>query len=384
MDGLNLDYEVSVIHIGRSVATVVCLMWAASYTLPVASPIESVRWAAAVVLLGGAYYALYHFWRSCKRRRRGGGAHVTPLSTLSQAAYSDVASQISASDGDGRIHLTTVSVYVYVYGWGVLLFISLYCLAGLKESSSCWWAAGMLMLSFDELVMREVNRTWVTLIHVLMWVTTVSLWWSSCGVLAAEEDLGTILLGVVFPVLVPFIFFSLRSSVLIVSRDVWTLCEVALPFMILISLAVIISGLDSNMTLGLPTPPDELQAGAPDPEARRPLLVMTNASGAYIETPGLFGWNDTQQLPIQQIRLDYARINKYVVLIFVPILAGSALINVVTCVVHGFVTEFITSFLLVLTVKYAVTHADMSGTTMLSLSSAASGFIIILLLQRAL
>jgi hypothetical protein len=48
------------------------------------------------------------------------------------------------------------------------MFVSMYCMAGLNEPSSCWWAVGMLTLSFDELISRQTPRVWVMTLSTLL------------------------------------------------------------------------------------------------------------------------------------------------------------------------------------------------------------------------
>jgi hypothetical protein len=359
--------DLSLIHLAKGILCSSFLMTASSYTLPSATPLQTVRWTALVVMLLGLYYASWGIWRACRRRRHPRGVELSNLNPnpLSEPAYAN----IEASQTPDPPHLTTTSVYVYVYGWGVLLFVSLYCMAGLHEASSCWWAAGMLMLSFDELVAREAPRMWVVLISTLLWLSIAFLWWASSGSVATEENLGTIVIGTAVPVLTPFIFFSLRS-IRIVSRDVMALCEVALPFMILIAFGVLASS-DWNQLL----PPD------PNPISTTPQTRRANLT--YIETPSFFNPNWTD-LPVTSLPAAYVRLNKYLILLGVPFLACASLVNLATCVLQGFVTEFISAFLLVLTVKFIVIHNDSSWSGELALAAAAMCFVVLILLRRTL
>lgn len=370
--------DLSLIHLARGVLCSSLLMAASSYTLPVATPIQAVRWTALVVMLSGLYYASLAVWRACRKRRQPRGVELShlspnPLHPLSEPAYAN----IEESRTIDPPHLTTTSVYVYVYGWGILLFVSLYCMAGLHEASSCWWGVGMLMLSFDELVGREAPRTWIVLISSLMWISVASLWWTSSGAMAIEENLSSIIISTAVPVLSPFIFFSLRS-IRIVSRDVMALCEVALPFMILISLGVLAS---SDWTQLLPSDPQPNpisydQLGYSQSHTRR-------ANSTYLETPSFFNPNGTE-LPITSIPLAYYHINKYIILLGIPFLACASIVNLATCVLQGFVTEFISAFLLVLTVKFIVVHSDSSWSGVLALACSAICFIALVLLRRTL
>jgi hypothetical protein len=239
----------------------------------------------------------------------------------------------------------------------------------------------MLMLSFDELISRQAPRGWVTFVSTLLWTSVVALWWASNGALARDENLGAIMIGVVIPVLSPFIFFSLRS-IRIVSRDVVALCEVALPFMLLISLGVLVN---SNWTALLSDdagPPSYDQLAYSQSHTRRgsprPPHNLT-----YLETPSFFNPNGTE-LPIVSLPLAYLRLNKYLLFLGFPFLACAAIVNLATCVLQGFVTEFIASFLLTLSVKLIATHAHPHWAAVLALGAAGGCFVVLVLLRRTL
>jgi hypothetical protein len=388
--------EPSLIHLARSVLCSAVLMAGASYTLPAATPHQCVTWTAMVVALTGVYYVCLNLWRSCSKRRHINGAEMTPigpnpLHPLAEAAYTNV------EDPQPLQHLTAASVYVYVYGWGVLLFVSLYSMSGLNEGGSCWWGAGMLMLSFDELVSRQAPRGWVTFVSTLLWTSVVALWWASNGALARDESLGSIMLGVVIPVFSPFIFFSLRS-IRIVSRDVVALCEVALPFMLLISIGVLVNSDWSVLLYDHVEPPSYDQLAYSQSHTRLAKAQAHNLSYArahtrqakaqahnlsYLETPSFFNPNGTE-LPTVSLPLAYLRLNKYLLFLGFPFIACAAIINLATCVLEGFVTEFIASFLLTLSVKLIATHRHPPWAAVLALGAAGVCFVVLVLLRRTL
>jgi hypothetical protein len=381
--------ELSLINLGRCVLCSFALLAASGYTLPVASPHQAVTWAALVVALAGVYYVLFWFWRACPltpartRSAEMTGINPNPLHPLAETAYTTVEESLD------HPHLTTTSVYIYVYGWGVLLFVSLYCMAGLHTPSSCWWAVGMLMLSFDELVSREAPRLYVTVLSTLLWTSASALWWASSGSLAREESAGAVLISVVIPVLSPFIFFSLRS-IRMVCKDTRALCEVALPFMILISVGVLVNSdytalLSSDSSISY----DQL-AFSQSHDRRRHL----NPNGTelpharqrnltYLETPSYFNPNGTE-LPLPTLPVAYVRINKYLVLLGVPLLACASILNLAMCVLRGFVTEFICSFLLTLSVKHIALHPGAGWSAQVALGAAGGCFIALVMLRRSL
>jgi hypothetical protein len=365
--------KVSLLHMARSVASTGALMGVSHFIKHDATPLDAVRWAAVAVLLGGAYYAGFNAWRYCRTRRALGAAACSdyspsenPMHPLGVGVYTDVRPETAPGgpDAPSRPHLTMPAVYMFVYGWGVLLFVSLYCLSGLNEASSCWWTVGIMMLAIDELIRRDVPRLCELLIITLLWVSVVSVWWGSNGAPAVDESLGTIMVSVVLPGLTPVLFFAVRSSTRFVAiyRDAWMLCEVALPFMILLSVCVML---------------DTLNDGAP---ARRALSNRTQ----YVETPAVFGWNGTEglELPPLALPLEYVDIDRRFVMLGVPFLAGGAVLNLVACVEQGYITEFVSSFMLSLSLKYTVTHDAQPVAAMIATGSAAVSFVVLVLLRR--
>jgi len=370
--------------LARSVVSLVLLMGSSRYSLrgmyvlSLDSCADAARWAAVVTLIAGFYYLQLNIWCRCRRRQRG-GADVGDV-LMEQTVYTDVPQTPSVSDASGERdgqRMTATHVYVYVYGWGLLLFGSLYCMAGLHESSSCWWALGMFPLCFDELIMRDARRMWVITIGSLLGMSVVTIWWLSGGESAREENIGIVILSTVLPVMSPFIFFSIRSSVRVVTRDVWRLCELALPFMLLISICVLTG---SYMTESRRW--EELQsAGA----AGRRVAQWNDTSGLaekqFVETHSGFHFNHTKTATrVAWEKEAEHRFYMCGLLALTPIIAAWCIHILVSSVVMGYTTEFITAFLLVLAVKSGIT-SDQQGSSVLAVGSAGTCFIIICLMR---
>ena len=375
----------SIKGLANSIACLSALMASSRYTvratevLRLDSCADAARWAAIVTLLAGGYYLQFNVWRRCRRRRHRGPA-VEPAA---QVIYTDVPqtpppSEAGAAEPSGQ-QLTASHVYVYVYGWGILLFASLYCMAGLHESSSCWWALGMFPLCFDELIMRETKRRWVVVLGCLLACTVVALWWRAGGERAKDESIALILLGTVVPVMSPFIFFSLRSSVRAVTKDILRLCELALPFMLLISICVLTGGFMS----------DGERWGAGSMRNARSLAAM-NETVLFAETQSEFdfnrsthtGHNTTSTLKERELEAA-SRFFLLVLLALTPLIAVYCILVMVWSVLHGYVTEFITVFLLVLSVKSSIV-GDQSGGSAFAIASAGTCFILIFLMRKVI
>lgn len=371
----------SIKNLARSVASLGLFMASSRYSVRGVSSLsglrldscaDAARWAAVVTLLAGVYYLHYNIWCRCRRRK-----HRDIVTVMgdpgAQTAYTDVPQTDRTpppSDAGSEPHgqqMTAAHVYVYVYGWGVLLFASLYCMAGLHESSSCWWALGMFPLCFDELIMRDTKRWWVVVVGALFGCTVVSVWWGAGGESARDENFGLIILSTVVPVVSPFIFFSLRSSVRAVTRDIWRLCELALPFMLLISVCVLTG---SYMTEGR-----QWSEGG----GRRVL----NSTGVFKETQSEFDFN--RSAPVQpREHWEAQTTNGFLtlcLLVLAPVIAAWCIHIMVWSVVRGYVTEFIAAFLLVLSVKSSA-FGEHSGSSILSVGSAGTCFILIFLMRK--
>lgn len=378
----------SIKTLARSIVSLGLLMASSRYSvrgtavlsLDSGSCADAARWAAVVTLLAGVYYLQFNVWRRCRRRKHRQLA-MTAMTGREEpgasAAYTDVPQTPPPSEAGLDVQgqqMTASHVYIYVYGWGILLFASLYCMAGLHESSSCWWALGMFTLCFDELIMRETRKVWVLVIGALFVCSVVSVWWGAGGESAKDENFGQVIISTVLPVMSPFIFFSLRSSVRAVTRDVWRLCELALPFMLLISICVLTG---SYMTESK----HWTQGGA-----RRSL----NETSLFKETISGFDFNrSATALRAASSAWENEVAHQaylFVLLALTPIVAAWCIHIMVWSVVRGYVTEFISAFLLVLSVKSSVfgEPGHSGGTTILAVASAGTCFILIFLMRKVL
>jgi hypothetical protein len=383
-------------QLSKSIVLVGLLMWAADFALHRPTIQGSVQWCSLVMLLHAFYNSVLECSRFCRCRAAGRGPRLVSWELsrrqVHQSTYMDLPQMPPAGDSPPPEHLelNPGSVYTYVYGWGILLFVCLYCMAGQIESSSCWWVVGMLVLAFDELIARNVMRFWVATIGALLYTSVVSLWWAASGSKAVEQHLDGIIFGVVFPVLVPFIFFSLRSPVRVVLQDVRALYDTAMPFIIIISIGVLVGtgGLEDYFAL-------------PKHSTRLLHLPAHNSTTSRVmETPAPFRHgasnpHSNQSSYFQALAEHYTLLSqtanvlqrpslwKRLVILATPLIAEQAIITLTTCVMQGFVTEFISSFVLALTVKFALTreHTAASG---LALGAAGVCFVMLILLRRVI
>ena len=378
----------SIKTLARSVASLSLLMACSLYSvngmtvlsLGTGSCADAARWAAIVTLLAGLYYLQFNIWSRCRRRKHRHlltAAGIDSNESGANTAYTDVPQTPPPSEAGSEVQaqqMTASHVYIYVYGWGILLFASLYCMAGLHESSSCWWALGMFPLCFDELIMRDTKRWWVIVIGFLFACSVVSVWWDAGGESAKDENVGQVIVSTVLPVMSPFIFFSLRSSVRAVTRDIWRLCELALPFMLLISVCVLTG---SYLT-------EDKQWARTDGSARRTL----NETAVFKETLSEFDFNRSALAMYAassawKIEMAHA-VYLYGALALTPVVAAWCILIMVWSVVKGYATEFIASFLLVLSVKSSVFGEHSGGTSIFAVASAGTCFILIFLMRKVI
>jgi hypothetical protein len=395
--------------LAKSVVAVGLLMAASSYTLPQPTPLRMLQWVSWICVLSGLYYVMYYVCRQCDLRR-GSGARLLPLfrpsvrsAVMLQPVYTDVPQNPPAvtseyADDPPRaslLEMSAASVYTYVYGWGILLFVCLYCMTGLHEESSCWWIVGMLVLAFDDLIMQRVQRLWVVTLGLLLYGSVVSVWWGASGSRAANDSLGVICISIVLPVLSPFVFFSLRSTVRAVTRDVKGLLEIALPFLLIIAISVLLCTTDPGFnSKKLPL----MHMGDGGGASRRALLSV-NGTGhhtapvAHAETPAPFGSSQysihdalVSRVPLLSAYIDALpvdAIKRYAVLLATPAIAYYTLVILANSVVSGYVTEFISAFMLVLTTKYAIAVGSTTASGF-ALACAGTCFVFIVLLRRSL
>jgi len=396
--------------LAKSLVSTGLLMGAGAYTLPHPTPLSTVQWASWVCVLSGFYYLAFYACRQC-RRRRGGGSTLLPPPVMLQPMYVDLpqAPPVDYAEEPPRaslLEMSAASVYTYVYGWGVLLFVCLYCMTGLHEASACWWALGMLVLAFDDLITRGISRPWVVVVGALLYTSVVSLWWAASGSKAVDDSLGVVFLCIVLPVLSPFIFFSLRSTVRAVSRDVRVLLEVALPFMLIIAVSVLICTTDPVFDTS------KSESGGPGSLTRdlasRKLgfksnfkihQIHHNATAHHAETPAPFnntdkdsfsskfsfdfGWHAARDLMAKGVPPPSGAVQRDLVLFATPLLAYCTITLLTDCVVRGYVTEFISAFMLALTTKRAL-EAETSIALEVALGAAGACFVFLVLLRRSL
>jgi hypothetical protein len=399
---VNID---TMLHLAKSVAGCV-LLSVASYCSQV-TPLtgthgvtSAVRWASVIIILSTVYYLQFQFWRRIwfvKRERRLRGQYRQTSNTSNSLNTSNTSNITNAIDIEVDLdsppedwsegvsvastvyypELTMSSVWTYVYGWGVLLFVCIYCLSGMDVPSSCWWVMGMIALSFDELISKNAGKWFICLIGLSLCGSVFAVW---SGALLDENgnligDLlftrrgGTPLLnfvmGVIFPVSTPFLFFSIRSPVRLVSkdRDVNKLCEFALPFMTVLAVCCLVSG-----ACGDADPSLDLDLGK-----KSGVRDLTN----YTETVAKFSGSYHNNLDgHRKMSLDQTTI-KYSLLFISPFIAFWLIRVLIVAILTGHTTEFITAFLLVTSARYAMTHAT-GFWPVLALSGSGSAFILLL------
>ena len=434
---VNVD---AMLHLAKSILSCI-LLSLCSYGSQVAaknsegSVTDAVQWASLVVLLSAVYYLQFQFWRRVwfrKRERRSRSQYSASYRQTRNSASLDQSSRGSVtsmedvdldrmdsgpmdsgpmdslppigeewSEGTSISNtvyypeLTMSSVWTYVYGWGVLLFVCIYCLAGVDVPSSCWWVMGMIALSFDELISKGAGKWFVCLVGLSLSGSVFAVW---SGTLMDENGnfIGDLLftkkgnlpllnfvLGVVFPVSTPFIFFSIRSTVRSVTKDVYRLCEFALPFMTVLAVCCLVA------TSGVWEKCEMCEKCENCGSQRRDLLEsnlgktkLESMNATMIETVAKFAgsYNNNLNGHHARISLDSNTI-KYSLLLLSPIAAFWLLRVLIIDILTGHATEFITAFLLVTSARYGMTHA-MGFWPVMALSGAGSAFILLLLNLR--
>ena len=352
---------------------------------------SAVRWASALAILSAIYYLQYQFWIKLlhhkKERRTRSQYRQTrsnvPTSTNRNSPMDDIDLDIhpvewsegtSVSSTVYYPELTMSSVWTYVYGWGLLLFVCLYCLAGVNVPSSCWWVIGMIALSFDEMISKEVGKWFICLMGLSLCGSVFAVWSGSMmddegnliGELFQKGSLPflDVMMGIVFPVSTPFIFFSIRSPLRLVSkdRDIHRLFEFALPFMTVLAVCCLIA------TSGVC---DCEQCEVKIFGGRRGL---DGNSSVMIETVAKFAGSYHNSLHDTDVSINTA---KYALILISPLFAFWVSKVLIVSILTGHTTEFITAFLLVTSARYGMIHA-VGFWPVFALSGAGSAFVLLL------
>ena len=478
-------------HLGQSIGCVGLLMACASYTVRITAGIEvtregpdlnyggvvALRWASWVILVAGLYGMQGELWRRCVGREedRELGQSSYAEVPVGEGVKSEAESSESSESTSGvkRPEMAMTEIWVYVYGWGAMLFVCVYCMAGIDLRSSCWWVIGMLALSLDELIMRNMGRMFIGFIVLFVTISVTAVWWTVSGARAAskELDLGEFCIGIIFPVVAPFIFFSLRCTVRMVERDVGRLCKIAMPFMMIIAVGVMMmsplmrqlvvieknetrvsrepllakvenESLEAmkrwsqrdkyneyyneyfkvNETIGFKSG-FKLRTRPKRPSKKGPIHVIaqnksnvTVLNASYrITIPMIIGANSTQLHNIQTIQtiqtiqsiqghnktlfnstealLEFysdvrvavreggVHVAMMALYCITPIVAMWTIAELVACVVHGFATEFLAAFMLMLAVKVGVSN-EYSTATLATVGAAGMAFLCVLITRK--
>ena len=415
----------------------------------------AVRWASMVILLSAAYYLQFQIWKRLMQRKRDRNSRVLRRSQYRQTHTSSSGSVDGSSRGSttsnnsnrqgefsveeidldsppsinedevwiegGSVvsnnvyypELTMSSVWTYVYGWGLLLFVCIYCLAGANIPSSCWWVMGMIALSFDELVSKGVGKCFISALGLSLCGSIFSVWSGALmddngnfvGDLMFTKKTSVPLLdfvmGVVFPVSTPFIFFSIRSTVRSVTRDVYKLCEFALPFMTVLAVCFLVatSGVCDAVDTSASRNMESTKESTINPKSTETFTFETQSRSRRKNDPLVdHDYNTSNAIMVETVakfagtystNLDghYARfplessVTRYTLLILSPFATFWLIRVLVIAILTGYSTEFITAFILVTSARYGITHA-MSLWSVLALSGAGFAFVLLLLVRR--
>ena len=334
---------------------------------------SAVKWAASTTLISAFYYyivwGVYKCWCLGEGLPRWSGLSTDGINNNSlefSVTDMDSVSDTIDEDPDFRYRQTSVypeftmySVWVYVYGWGLLLFVCIYCLAAVNVSSSCWWMLGMLMLCIDEMIYSQTERPWLCVIVLSLIASVASL---LCNTFMEQEgkfpevfgypfvkggdgSVGNFTMGIVYPCLAPLIFFTVRSF-RNTGKDLSRVFELATPFMVVIS-ACILFGMQNG---GI----------------RREL----NNSTKLLETHAKFRVGSEH---------DYAQITS---MLLAPFAAMGSVRMLVHSILTGYVTEFIAAFILVLATRMAAAH-DFGSYTLVTFLISSVCFVCVLIVKRA-
>ena len=393
--------EESLKYLAKSIVCVFCLMVCGGLTTDSNSKsedghemlVQGMRWASVVSLMAGVYYIMYQLFRNCFRKKTQQQQPVstvrpitiyrdlpqyTPRSTTDTSSYSDE-SVMSFAPTVIPPELTIENVWIHVYGWGILIFVSMYCLCGIYMPGSCWWSFGMLVLCIDELISIEVNRNFVFTLGLTLVVSIVSVWWGLVGMDAKDQTLSEIFVGVSGPAIVPFIFFSVRSSVRDSVRDVPRIFEFAAPFVLVLSVFVLATTQRGDLAL------------------RRQLEEDSNTTKLFTETHAAFlhynTTNNSETLQnftekyfqgepsLHDWKRDILSFAPFTALCMSPFFSALAMYLATSCVINGYATEFVVAFVLNMAGRFSV-NRGYDAISALAFFPAGLAFVMLLILRK--
>ena len=451
---MSLTADIDVVrHLAKSLISTILYVICSSYTFEEMDTVSgAVRWASVVTLIAAAYYLQFQLWvrlwmrKRVRRLRRNHGfdtfnlnrtqyerSEMTPLDGLDQSSATSnnfninninnvninntnqsrsqspteidlnpplMEDDVAQSQNCYYPELTMGSVWTYVYGWGLLLFVCVYCMAAIDVPASCWWTMGMIALSFDELIVKGMRNYWVIILGLLLAVSVFCLWSGALmdkdGNMIADSIFDTsssemflnFLMGVIYPVATPFIFFTVRSTVRSMTQDVSKLCEFAMPFMVLLSVCSLVAtsgvcgyGVIERQFEG----PNKSVINQFEATHARHLLAHNNTE-VMMETVAKFASSYASNLdgPNSAIphMIYHGHALGYVLLFLSPFTALWLIRVLILAVLTGHTTEFITAFLLVVSTRHGATH-DFSVWSLAAAGGAGTAFILLLLVRRS-
>ena len=198
----------------------------------------AVQWASTCTLLSSAVYILWGIYKEYQPRNvRSSVSYDEPTEAPNGLEEMEESVEVQATVVLYP-ELTLTSVWVYVYGWGLLLFVSLYCLSGIESVSTCWWILGMTSLVADDLINSRIGIVWTSALISGLSICSTILWFLEYNNdIIVTDQLVNFLLGVFSPTICPFIFFSLRNTAHTTNvKDISRLFGLAMPFMVVLAL----------------------------------------------------------------------------------------------------------------------------------------------------
>jgi predicted outer membrane lipoprotein len=231
----------------------------------------------------------------------------------------------------------------------------------------------MLTLVLDEVIMAGYAKVWVLGIGACTLGSITAVWY---GERTEDDAFGPFFMGALLPVATPFIFFSLRATSFAV-RDVTRLCELAAPFMVVLAVCTLMgtmkAGSERRRWANNST---YLETAAPFDQH---LAVSLN--GSYLTNASLELPLRAYSTAVPNPELARQRTLAYAAFCVSPLLGLCSLWCLVWSVLNRRCTEFMAAFLLLLAIRFGLTH-EYGGLTIASSGLAALGFCLVLFMRR--
>jgi hypothetical protein len=369
----------------------------------------ALEWASIITLLGAFYYMQYLLFQRCTSKGSN-SVHETPYFSDNVTMYRDLPSHgqlppdAGSSDDFERDtdvmeerrppprsvltlppEMSPFNVLLYAYGWGLMFFVMLYCSAGVYVQGSNWWALGLLVISIDELVSSDISKTWTMLIVSFVAISTVSVWWGVLGQNSTEQNFAEIIVGIIAPVVSPFMLLSLRFNPTVLKfNGIQGLIKIAMPFMVVLASCILVIQSVHEDHDYMHQARRKITGNESKIEKSEVEFILTQApfgNGTKIEQSNISSYDSLSFQNLTNASQIYYAPSKLIALLIAPFAALFIARNLITLVLQNCATEFVIGLTICTAVRFGLSR-EYDVMSAIALAASGLGFVMIVLLRR--